>query len=361
MDNQIQKFNIEDNKSFNGAYYHQDTEVYTKRGWVFFKDLLDNDIIYSLNLNTYQAEWNKIVKREVVFCTVNLIGFSTSKIQFLVNSEHKIPNIKDIECSDLNTIIPANVEFCSMGSISQYLYDNQQDESKNKIKQIVAAPLVIQRKKIFEKPEYAQLFGYFLGNTKTSLMVLNELESTIEFKICQKSQIRFFQDVCKKLNIKLNSCGNKIYKICDKNFVNLLKTCYVLDKNERCISEDVFNDSLENRLNILKGLEISDLYISGSYSNYFECKNKKLRDDIEKLIITCGLEVRTYEIIDTNTRQAPKIIINTIYGIKWNYYKIAMANFQEIITSSYTGNLYGIVLEQNQNILIRHNYCTQFI
>ena len=75
---------------FSGNCYSMDTEIFTNRGWVLYNDLLDDDLIYTLNPNTLIGEWSGFHNRFKKKFKGNMINFRGSKVDVLVTPDHSM-------------------------------------------------------------------------------------------------------------------------------------------------------------------------------------------------------------------------------------------------------------------------------
>lgn len=70
--------------------YSRDTEVKTQRGWKLFEDVLDDDLICSLNLETNAVEYVPFVDRIVSRVDGHLLHFGNRRFDLLVTKNHRM-------------------------------------------------------------------------------------------------------------------------------------------------------------------------------------------------------------------------------------------------------------------------------
>ena len=70
--------------------YTDDSEVLTGRGWMLFKDVVDDDIILSLNPNTRKLEWVNIVDRQTYEHNGKMVRFFNKSLDCVVTPEHQM-------------------------------------------------------------------------------------------------------------------------------------------------------------------------------------------------------------------------------------------------------------------------------
>lgn len=70
--------------------YSSDTEVYTKNGWKLFKDVLNEDLILSLNPETKNLEYVKIKEKVEYIYTGQMMRFSSRSLDLMVTPNHNM-------------------------------------------------------------------------------------------------------------------------------------------------------------------------------------------------------------------------------------------------------------------------------
>ena len=70
--------------------YDDQTEVLTKRGWLFFKDVSINDEIATRNPKTYKFEWQNPIKLIESDYNGELIHFNSRGIDIAVTPNHRM-------------------------------------------------------------------------------------------------------------------------------------------------------------------------------------------------------------------------------------------------------------------------------
>lgn len=70
--------------------YSDDSEVLTNRGWKLFKDILDDDLILSLNPNTRNIEWVEFIDRQCFSYYGEMVHFYNRSLDCFVTPEHNM-------------------------------------------------------------------------------------------------------------------------------------------------------------------------------------------------------------------------------------------------------------------------------
>lgn len=342
------------NKIYDPACYDDITKVYTKRGWVLFADLLDDDMIYSLNPTTGNAEWVRFVARQTYDYDGELIGFDSKQLQLLVTPDHKMVNVPRTYGTKQN--INNKIYFSTMKETEEFILRN------NKIRQVVSAKLEInENKKVFKSVEFAKLFGFFLGDGYTRVNKSNKQVSSVIFHIKKSRKVEFLKECCKTIGIELFELKNNRYRISDKSFIELVSNFGHITAIDKYIPNEIFEETLENRLGVLIGLQNSDGHTTSTNLVRYECVSELLRNDIERLAITCGFRVRTSErtcIMPSQSTNKP--IKTTLYGVNWRIGTYATIHPKNLYRKHYVGKVYDITLEYNHCMLIKRNGCIQF-
>ena len=115
------------------ACYDDQTEVYTQRGWVLFKDLFDDDLIYSLNPFTLQGEWVGFVDRQVIPYDGTLLYIKSLRVDLAVTPDHKMFNAEKPYIKKGGDVFPTRHFFWSAHDTAEYL------RRGNRLRQVSAA------------------------------------------------------------------------------------------------------------------------------------------------------------------------------------------------------------------------------
>jgi len=75
--------------------YSEDTEIYTNKGWKYFKDLKKSEKILSLNPENYNLEWLSFISYIKYNYIGNMVSFTSNSFDLLVTPDHPIVLQKD--------------------------------------------------------------------------------------------------------------------------------------------------------------------------------------------------------------------------------------------------------------------------
>lgn len=88
-------FNIWEN-----SCYSMDTEIFTKRGWVTYDNLLDDDEIYTLNPDTLTGEWSHFHSRFKKPFSGKMISIDGTDVDLLVTPDHRMFCLQRVNSRD---------------------------------------------------------------------------------------------------------------------------------------------------------------------------------------------------------------------------------------------------------------------
>ena len=70
--------------------YDEETEVYTNKGWMHFKDLQGDELILSINPDTKEIEWVPFIAKVVYQCKGKMIHFKNRSFDLMVTPDHQM-------------------------------------------------------------------------------------------------------------------------------------------------------------------------------------------------------------------------------------------------------------------------------
>ena len=91
-----QKFKMKDAKAgvnyppMHPHCFDQETEIYTNKGWKFFKDLDKSELVYTINPNTLNVEWQKPINYISYRYKGKMFYYENSRFNLMVTPQHKI-------------------------------------------------------------------------------------------------------------------------------------------------------------------------------------------------------------------------------------------------------------------------------
>lgn len=240
--------------------YDDKTEVLTKRGWIYFKDLKKKDYICAVNPDTLKYNF-EIPSRIVSYDYDDKMYRGESLgLDFSVTKNHRI--------------------FCSQkrksdGSDYGKEWEIQTSEEVSGKSRKYLTSITSNNTTVLNE-NFAKLLGFFIGDGYASS------KTRISFHIKKKRKIEYLKSITGD-DLEEQKGNSFVINNTDFNFIN----CYNID-NEKIIPFDIYSLSDEDFDNILDGLLKSD----GSYKNRgnFEYTFTNQSDSlIEQLFILCPL------------------------------------------------------------------------
>ena len=75
---------------FHPNCFDKETEIFTNNGWKYFKDLKENDEVYTLNKETLIPEWQKPINYISYYSKDKLLHFKNARMDLMVTKNHNI-------------------------------------------------------------------------------------------------------------------------------------------------------------------------------------------------------------------------------------------------------------------------------
>ncbi len=292
------KWCISFNNSFHGRCYDEQTEVLTESGWKFFKNLIKEDKVLTLNLNNNSIEYQNLVGIYSYDYDDELIHFKSSSIDLLVTPNHNMlvefkGNISLIEANKVRTHMKIPRSGNWMGIEKQkFILPAIQIERSSRNGNVTFQEI---REREILLNLWVKFFGIWLAEGWTS-SITKECYNT---GIAQKDSI-----ICNKIENLLNEMDFKYSKREKK------RNCYeyIIQEGKQLwsylnqfggshtkfIPEEIKNLPPDYLKLLLEWMCYGDGTIDKSNRNiYFTC-SKKLADDVQEIFLKIGSNARIY-------------------------------------------------------------------
>lgn len=266
--------------------YSDDTEVLTKEGWKFFKDILNSDILATLNPKNHHLEWQQIQEKFEYEYNGYLNHYHFRGVDLLVTDNHKM-YIGKLH-SDLDN--PDSWELTESRNCPKYIHIKKNAKwSGSEVSQYHIGDHSI------DMDIWLEFLGYFLseGHYCNHKKVLSngELKSYGLIGISQKKI---------KTRKIIQNCLNKLPFKFSKNMVSYNKfLCNELKQygkaHQKYIPDYVKNLSSRQQTIFFDAMMLGDGSESNGKINYYT-SSKKLADDMQELILKIGLAADIIEI-----------------------------------------------------------------
>jgi len=287
--------------------FDKETEVLTNNGWKLFKNLIESDLIYSLNPETKQAEFNKPINYFKKLHNGKMVQFKSNIIDLLVTPDHnmlyktqKNKKLRFKKAADITT--------------SDSLYGGQEWEGLN------PDTITLGGKEV-KSEIYCKLMAYYLAD--------GSRHNDYGIKIAQTNNDEMYNEL-KELPFKVWKDDNKII-IYSKELVSELSkygTC-----TEKYVPLIIKTLSKELINTFLMAYAKTDGYISKNkaFGNYkanehiqFFTTSNQMAADIGELILKAGYRPSYYLSKDKGKKILFKngeyIINNNLWTININRY-----------------------------------------
>lgn len=319
---------------FSGCYDDQ-TEVLTDSGWKLFIDVLDRDLILSLNPDTGQAEYTNFIERHKYTYCGEMVAFKGRSVDLLVTPDHRMYGAEYhnktfgfISASELSSFYTVHIP--TSGSIE-----------------------LTGSKSISE--DLAKLIGFYLGDGYQN-------KHTIRFGLTKDRKKSYLRALLLSLNIPWREYARSdrprhtVFSINKTKILNL-ELFPRLTASQKCLPSELFEDSLVLSA-VLDGLMNSDGHTN---SEVFFTSSKQLADDVQRIYRILGRCASITQRSRTDTSQIDGRIIKSSkiqYSVHPLVYDKLLKlskrddNFQQVL---YNGVVHCLTLEKNNIMYVRRN------
>jgi hypothetical protein len=337
--------------------YDKETEVYTNKGWMYFKDLKGDEEFLSFNPETKEIEF---VRAKNFVCWLNtkeMIKFSHKHFDLLVTDKH---NMVVYKRKMVNGKRKKFLEFVEAGkcnnaefSIPRTAIWNGKDKDKIKIMNFE-----------FNTFDFCEFMGYWLSDGS---VVKRKYNYQIDIAQ-QENQQRIF-DVIKRMGFKpyfakryigfTSEFGEYLIKFGKAQEKYIPKEIKELEKKYlwRFLKAFVSCDGHIRPEKDFKGYKSRPEYV-------FYTSSKKMADDIGEIILKCGYHPSFYlqkaKGKEVEFRNGKYLINNDIWIIRLKRSKTAIIKNMTIEKINYNDLVYCVELEKYNILWVRRNGKTCF-
>lgn len=335
--------------------YSDDTEVYTKRGWLLFKDVKNEDLILSVDPETRNLEWSNIRRKIKIPYKGEMLYFSNKKHSFdlLVTPDHPFFVYERIKKDGKRILRPFFKDSYLFLNTDSSFYLSSEWEGKSNIT-VVNLNIPIEL--------FAEFMGYYLSEGCVTRCNGKDRISISQFN---PTNLDKMYSCCKKLDIKSRKYKSGIVIQGNDNLIEYLRK---FGKSYQKYIPDEIKESSKEIIEIFLDAYIlgdgSVRYRRGHVEKRISTSSMQMASDLGELIIKSGKSV-SYE------KSIPKEKIGHIIyknGSKANIHR-NYDNFRISINTSryrffskmkikrifYDGYVYDLEIEKNHTLLIRRN------
>ncbi len=341
--------------------YSNDTNVYTKRGFISFKDVnIETDYFLSIDPNTNNLEWVKATDKQVLPFNGKMVNFKNKSIDMLVTPDHRM--YVKIQTTDRKSVpgkpIPRykNV-FKSIKEL------NKNDAFTCDSKWIGKDENINFGGYDFTAFNFAEFMGWYLSEGSTYKSNSGGFYSTISQDDRKSSLV---EKTLNKCNIDFTKHDNKFYLNINTEFKNAL---FSLGKSyEKYIPECIKNSSIFVIRHFLNTFCLGDGCIREGVHGFagtptkqvtYYTTSKKLNDDLAELILKSGKRPHFYlnrtKGKITKHHNGEYIANHNIYHITEPKSKSTQIINLKQIEIDYSDFVYDVTLEKNHTLLTERN------
>ena len=349
--------------------FSSDTECYTKKGWKFYNELLENDEILSLNPENQKLEWSNINKIIIKKVNEELIHFNKLHLDILCTHDHRmfahfnskivIKNDDLILAKDIRRThyIPRTGYNWEGGNLDYFILPEilGHEYAQEKIKKEV--PIKIEN--------WLKFFGLWIsdGYCRRTENSLGNLRKVVGIKQSIKTS-DYVRNILETLPFS--------YKEYKDDYSENKTPCINFEINNEQLWEYLIQFGYSNEKFIpdfIKDLKTDllqifiDSYFFGDGSDYLEegrtyrTISKKLAEDLQEIILKLGY---LSHIVINKSYKTLNNEENRVYLINYNpnsiynkiYYPSAKNNKLNVM---YNGIVWCVNLEKNGIFLLRRN------
>lgn len=344
----------------------EDTEVYTKRGWLKFNELNYDDMCLSVDIETKQMEWSNIdniIKKKI---NEKVYHYYSSNLDLMVTKDHrmfaydKFTHLPKFDNDDV--FIAENLPY-TRSCIHKFGYKwNGVDKDYFILpKEIIHYNIydkIIPEQKIDIK-DWAKFLGLWIadGCIRNTTNSQGNQRYTISIKQ-HKDTLDMVLNICNKLPFKYRVYENKnqnSFNI-DINSKQLWKYLHQFGKSkDKWIPEYIKDGSTDIIKSFMDGYTFGDSRQIKKYINSKGCNtiSQTLIEDLQICILKLGY-LTNYSIANEKYQNKPY----TRYSIQYHLNKKDWDNtiyYKKPILEQYNGFVYCVTLNKNGFFLVRRN------
>lgn len=337
--------------------YDEQTEVFTKQGWKFFKDLLNTDEIYSLNPFNETAEWSGFEARQIIPFKGDMLHFESNMVDLLVTPDHKMYNTS-INRDYKRSQKPRMSFFWDANDTYYHL------ERGNTIYQTLSSKLKTLDEGTSTDFIKGQFIGFYLGDGSTSNY--KDKPYAVQFSLSKERKLTYLRQIISKLGLVYTE--TPIYRHDnDKRQDAVLFTIKLKENNlqfmdsalskkasEKCIPCDIKNTwNYMLFQGIIDGITNSDGHVGEHKRDNTHVRitttSKCLAEDLCDLCTFCGVTNKLF-LRSRLDKHHTEYTVTLFHGITYT----ALSK-RHITKFHYDGMVYDVTLNKNHVLLIKRN------
>jgi hypothetical protein len=348
--------------------YDKETEVFTKRGWLHFKDVLISDEIFSVNPETQEMEWSKIADLYSNHYKGEMVTFNSKTLDICVTPDHTMyahnnpqRNLKKSKANK-DMLITAK-ELKGKGNNIQLRSGYKWNGTREDFHIIPPATIAMDHSKdvFFDEikinmDDWLRFFGLWLADGSVRGSVSGDTRGYAVTITKNDSEEVYVDSVLEKLPFKYHKTRENNperkhivhYVIYNKFFHNYMKQFG--NSTQKFIPKELKELSLDQIKLLLNSYLNADSHFRGN-GIVFGSRSKQLMSDIQELILKSG------DVVNFSLQKNMKYNGESYeyYQGFWNRDNITNSKYINKKSIEYDDKIYCAELEKNGVMLVRRN------
>lgn len=343
----------------NTGCYDEQTEVLTKDGWKFWKDVTHKDIFITMNMKNKNIEYQEPTQLFDYEYVGDMVEIKNKNFDLLVTPNHNMlinvnkGTYKLMSAEDMvgryQTLIPKqadwvgeDIDFFELDEITfkKSFYGNKYEETKESIK--------------IKTTEWAEFMGWFLSEGSFDNENIAQSHGYRVFITQVKEQNKkIIESLLNKMPFNWSQDGAK-YIICNKQLWMYVKQFG--KAHDKFIPEFIKSLSKKYLKIFYDAIMLGDGHTKKDGQQFYYTCSSKLRDDMQEIILKLGLSSNVYERTRTDVKKIKGRIINSdkqyeINVLRSENYKIRKLSVNK---KKYSGKVYCAEVP-NHTLYVRRN------
>ena len=199
--------------------YNKDMEALTQKGWKLIKDITKDDLVYSMNPKTQEAEYMPVIDTQKVF-TEDLISFKSKSADIIVTSNHKMLVSKRYQTSNKRNFLYKEIAEKPKGTNTNgQMYFRRADELFTQKHDLI--PLTSKYIK-GEQPErifgfvakdWMEFLGWFVSEGYSSNKIGRKRIGISQSETANKDNCEQIKRLLKRMGLPVNYYNNQAFQI----------------------------------------------------------------------------------------------------------------------------------------------------
>ena len=337
-----------------GACHKEGTEVLTERGWVDFREVVEDDLLGTVNQLTHEIEFQKPKALQRLDFEGELLTSNNRNVAFSVTPDHRMWVRKWVE---KNRTLSDKYEFVKAEDLGWYsgLLSAPSQRANSKLFESIQIGEG-KRGRLINGDDLISFLGIFLAegclyHPKDSGSYRIEIAAVKEG--CRDE----VYDIVSRLGFNVTTYHDR-YTIHSKPLFDFLKDCYQNGALTKKIPEWMFSISPRQCELFLHSFCLGDGHTTKDGRRFFYTSSKSLADGIQVLFLNLGIRTNVLEREPRDSwidgRMIKKESCEMAYVVSpWKKTSLSIEKKNQITTEYYKGKVYCATVE-NSTLITRY-------